>query len=40
MIAVSLRLPATIVNALRMEAHWENLSFTAGVERTLAQLIG
>ena len=40
MIAVSLRLPATIVNALRMEAHWENLSFTAVVERTLAKLIG
>jgi hypothetical protein len=25
---------------LRMEAHWENLSFTAVVERTLAKLIG
>lgn len=40
MIAVSMRLSATIVNALRLEAHAENLSFTAYIERTLAKHIG
>jgi hypothetical protein len=40
MIAVSLRLPATIVNTLREQAEREGQSFTAIVEKTLAQLVG
>ena len=39
MIAVSLRLPATIVNTLREQAEREGQSFTAIVEKTLAKLV-
>lgn len=40
MVAVSMRLPVSIVNALRLQAHTDNVTFTAVVERTLAKLTG
>ena len=39
MVSVSLRLPATIVNTLREQAEREGQTFTAVVERALAQSV-